>query len=100
MAIHGTGGFSHRVGRYVRRYLQPLPHIDTREMMGPEFDVVTELWCANHDGNRFSIGASVGLRLIGAGCADTGALLREADAAMYEAKKAGRSQVRLFPATS
>ncbi len=54
----------------------------------------------DHDGNRFSIGASVGLPLIGAGSADTGALRREADAAMYEAKKAGRSQVKLFVATS
>ncbi len=47
MAIHGTGGFSHGVGRYVRRYLEPLPPIDAKEMMQPEFDVVTELWCAS-----------------------------------------------------
>jgi len=54
----------------------------------------------DHGGNRFSIGASIGLRLIGAGSADAGALLREADAAMYEAKNAGRSQVKLFVATA
>lgn len=53
----------------------------------------------DHGGNRFSIGASIGLRLIGAGSADAGALLREADAAMYEAKNAGRSQVKLFAST-
>ena len=53
----------------------------------------------NHNGNEFSIGASIGLRLISAGSADTDALLREADVAMYEAKKAGRSQGKLFVAT-
>ena len=39
--------YSSGLSRYVRRYLEPLPHIDTKEMMEPEFDVVTELWCAN-----------------------------------------------------
>jgi hypothetical protein len=29
---------------YMRRYLDPLPHLDTRELHEPEFDVITELW--------------------------------------------------------
>jgi diguanylate cyclase (GGDEF)-like protein len=54
----------------------------------------------SHNGNELSVGASIGLRLISACSADADALLREADVAMYEAKKAGRSQVKLFAATS
>lgn len=29
---------------YARRYLDPMPHLDTREIHEPEFDVITELW--------------------------------------------------------
>ncbi len=29
---------------YARRYLDPLPHLDTKEVHEPEFDVITELW--------------------------------------------------------
>ncbi len=29
---------------YARRYLDPLPHLDTKEFHEPEFDVITELW--------------------------------------------------------
>ena len=29
---------------YARRYLDPLPHLDTKEIYEPEFDVITELW--------------------------------------------------------
>ena len=29
---------------YARRYLDPLPHLDTKEIHEPEFDVITELW--------------------------------------------------------
>ena len=54
----------------------------------------------NHKGNAFSVGASIGVRLISARSGDADALLREADAAMYEAKKAGRSQVKLFSAVT
>lgn len=32
------------VRKYVRRYLDPLPHPDTREITEPEYDVITELW--------------------------------------------------------
>ena len=41
--------YSAGLSRYVRRYLEPLPHLDTKEMSEPEFDVVTELWCANRE---------------------------------------------------
>ena len=54
----------------------------------------------NHKGNEFGVGASIGIRLISAHSGDPEALLREADTAMYEAKKAGRSQVKLFSATT
>ena len=29
---------------YSRRYLDPLPHLDTKVVHEPEFDVITELW--------------------------------------------------------
>jgi hypothetical protein len=35
--------------RYVRRYLDPLPHLDTKEVTEPEFDVITELWFDRKD---------------------------------------------------
>ena len=34
---------------YARRYLEPLPHVDTKELTEPEFDVITELWFDRRD---------------------------------------------------
>ena len=34
---------------YARRYLDPLPHVDTKELTEPEFDVITELWFDRKD---------------------------------------------------
>ena len=34
---------------YARRYLEPLPHVDTKELTEPEFDVITELWFDRKD---------------------------------------------------
>jgi hypothetical protein len=38
------GKYLQGVSYYARRYLDPLPHLDTKVIHEPEFDVVTELW--------------------------------------------------------
>jgi diguanylate cyclase len=48
------------------------------------------------DGNRFSVGASVGLVSVDGGFATAADVLRAADAACYAAKKRGRSRVEQF----
>jgi len=47
-------------------------------------------------GNSLSVGASIGLRIIKPKDKNIEALIREADSAMYSAKKAGRAQVIVF----
>ncbi len=48
----------------------------------------------NHD--SLSVGASIGVRIIRPQDSNIEALIREADSAMYAAKKSGRAQVTLF----
>lgn len=33
--------------RYVRRYIEPLPHPETGQWEDPTFDVITEIWVEN-----------------------------------------------------
>ncbi len=47
-------------------------------------------------GAEFHIGGSVGISLLPADSLDAETLLRHADAAMYQAKRDGRDQIRLF----
>jgi diguanylate cyclase (GGDEF)-like protein/PAS domain S-box-containing protein len=47
-------------------------------------------------GAEFQIGASVGISLLPADSLDAETLLRHADAAMYQAKRDGRDEIRLF----
>ncbi|GIZ51774.1 hypothetical protein NCCP691_17880 [Noviherbaspirillum aridicola] len=84
-------------------------------LSGDEFTVIlTELDSATHasgvaqkilhalarpfdlDGKEVSISGSIGITLFPADAAGTGDLLRNADQAMYAAKKAGRNQFRFF----
>lgn len=60
------------------------------DVLGKPFQVL--------DGREVGIGASVGVAYCAVAPADPAELLRRADAAMYEAKKSGKSQYRLaFP---
>lgn len=34
---------------YARRYIDSLPHIDTKELTEPEFDVITEMWFSDKE---------------------------------------------------
>lgn len=47
-------------------------------------------------GEKIQMSASVGVALVVEGCADSGTLLQQADAAMVQAKQDGRSTARLF----
>jgi diguanylate cyclase (GGDEF)-like protein/PAS domain S-box-containing protein len=47
-------------------------------------------------GAEFHVGASVGISLLPADSLDAETLLRHADAAMYQAKRDGREEIRLF----
>jgi len=49
-----------------------------------------------HDGQRFRVGTSIGLLPIDGRWADTGALMKAADAACYAAKQAGRNRVHVW----
>lgn len=49
-------------------------------------------------GKRYEIGASAGLTAFGTGGLETAALMRDADAACYDAKARGRGQVAVFEA--
>ena len=52
-------------------------------------------------GNQISVGVSIGVSLFPKDCEDADSLLRNAEVAMYEAKRNGRNQVRFFePALS
>lgn len=48
------------------------------------------------NGNSLIVEASIGIRLFDAGGAEVELLLRDADSAMYDAKKAGRARALLF----
>jgi len=48
------------------------------------------------DGNSLSVGASIGIRIIHPKDQNIESLIREADSAMYSAKKLGRAQVAFF----
>lgn len=50
------------------------------------------------DGKRYCIGASIGIAYADAGEYDAEIMLRAADAACYEAKRAGRNQIRIHQA--
>lgn len=50
------------------------------------------------EGERFTIGASIGLAYSESGECDARSLLRAADAACYAAKTAGRSRLEVYPA--
>jgi diguanylate cyclase (GGDEF)-like protein len=50
------------------------------------------------DGHQISITASAGISLFPEHAEDAGALIRDADLAMYSAKQAGRSQYKIFRA--
>jgi hypothetical protein len=44
-----VGHYLSGVSYYARRYLDPLPHVDTKTLTEPEFDVITELWFDRKD---------------------------------------------------
>lgn len=48
------------------------------------------------EGDAFRLGASIGISMHPGDAADADSLLRNADAAMYKAKEAGRNRVRFF----
>lgn len=49
-----------------------------------------------HDGKQYRVGASIGLAMIEPSAASVSTILREADAACYAAKEAGRNRVHVW----
>ena len=50
----------------------------------------------NYNDNKFSVGASIGIRLFGLDEGETESVIKDADKAMYRAKKAGKSHCVLY----
>ena len=57
-----------------------------------------EGYCFEHEGRCFSVGVSIGLLTLDVRSGGLEEVLRQADSACYDAKAAGRGQVRRYPA--
>lgn len=69
--------------------------VDQAAIIANELLVAVKNFHFEWEGGSFSVGVSIGLAQVGAESGDVAALLGAVDAACYDAKESGRSQVRI-----
>jgi diguanylate cyclase (GGDEF)-like protein len=79
-----------------------LPELESRQRLLERAEALLALVaepCTIGEGYRVALSTSLGLRLVPPDDADPDLLLRQADQAMYAAKRAGRSRIHIFDAS-